>query len=129
MTEAKNNHSNYIDNHRTMGVSFKKLNYGLTMDNHSNNHRRSLENVGSKKVYDSFSPAKQAQSDKATRIADELLRRFGAPNSYKFFLKCGWRLSEDFIWTTYEQAHGKSVKQPLFYFVAVCNRKMSGEQS
>lgn len=58
------------------------------------------------------------------RIADHLVKRFGAPNSRNFFCKCAWKLSEDDIWTVYEQSHRPKVKAPLKYFITVCQIKM-----
>lgn len=58
-------------------------------------------------------------------IADHLVRKFDAPNSRNFFCKCAWKLSEDEIWTTYEQAHRPKVNEPLKYFIAVCLIKMN----
>ena len=51
-------------------------------------------------------------------IADELVRKFEAPASRPFFCKCGWKLSENDIWTAYEQAHGPKVNDSLKYFIA-----------
>lgn len=59
------------------------------------------------------------------RIADHLVRKFQAPGSRPFFCKCAWKLSEDAIWTAYEQAHGPKVNSPIKYFVTLCNLKMS----
>lgn len=67
------------------------------------------------------------RSSKATRvdrIADNLIRKFKAPGSRGFFCKCAWRLSEDEIWTIYEQAHKPKVKSSLKYFIALCQMKM-----
>lgn len=58
-------------------------------------------------------------------IADHLVRKFGAPKSRNFFCKCAWHLSEDEIWTIYERAHAKGIKNPLGYFIRVCSIKMS----
>ena len=59
------------------------------------------------------------------RIADHLVRKFEAPGSRNFFCKCAWKLSEDEIWSTYEQAHGEKIKSPLKYFISVCMIKMA----
>lgn len=59
------------------------------------------------------------------RIADHLVRKFQAPSSRNFFCKCAWKLSENDIWTAYEQAHGPKVKMPLKYFITLCQIKMS----
>ena len=65
-----------------------------------------------------------SRAAKVDRIADHLVRKFDAPNSRNFFCKCAWNMSEDEIWTTYEQAHGKKVKEPLKYFISLCLIKM-----
>lgn len=59
------------------------------------------------------------------RIADHLVRKFQAPGSRNFFCKCAWRLSEDDIWTAYEQAHGPKIKFPLKYFITLCQIKIA----
>lgn len=59
----------------------------------------------------------------ATRIAKALVEKFDAPNSYKFFLKCGYRMSENDIWTTYELAHKDHITSPIRYFVASCAKR------
>lgn len=69
-------------------------------------------------------PNKQAQSDKANRIADELIRRFEAPSFRPFFLRCGWHLSEADIWDIYEKAHNVRIKQPLFWFIRVAKTEI-----
>lgn len=62
----------------------------------------------------------KAQIERADRIADELVRRFQAPESRNFFLKVAYRLSEDEIWTRFESAHNKRVLYPLRYFIKSC---------
>lgn len=57
-------------------------------------------------------------------IADHLVRKFKAPGSRNFFCKCAWKLSENDIWTTYEQANNPKIKSPLKYFISVCQIKM-----
>ena len=57
-------------------------------------------------------------------IADHLVRKFNAPTSRNFFCKCAWNLSENDIWTAYEQAHGPKVNNSLKYFIALCQIKM-----
>ena len=59
------------------------------------------------------------------RIADHLVKKFQAPGSRSFFCKCAWKLSEDDIWTAYEQAHSPKVQAPLKYFITLCQLKMS----
>ena len=47
---------------------------------------------------------KISRAIKVDNIADHLVRKFEAPGSRDFFCKCAWTLSEDEIWTAYEQA-------------------------
>lgn len=56
--------------------------------------------------------------------ARALVQKFGDYKSYNFFLKCAWHLSEDDIWTSYEQATSKNVNNPVRYFVTICKAKM-----
>ncbi len=60
---------------------------------------------------------------RAQRIAERLVDKFSAPQSYKFFLKCAYRMSENDIWTTYELAHKGRVRSPIRYFVASCAKR------
>lgn len=60
---------------------------------------------------------------RAERIAHQLVEKFQAPNSYKFFLKCAYRMSENDIWIAYENANRGRIKSPVKYFVAVCSRR------
>lgn len=68
---------------------------------------------------------KEEKASRVDRIADHLVRKFGAPGSRNFFCKCAWKMGEDEIWCTYEQAHGPKVKSPLKYFISVCTIKMA----
>lgn len=69
-------------------------------------------------------------NDKPTRVrntdyvADKLVKIYNAPGSRNFFLKCAWHLSEDIIWTAVENSRKKTVKSPVKYFVAICNREL-----
>lgn len=62
---------------------------------------------------------------KTEYIATKLVRTFEAPQSYNFFLKCAWNLSEAFIWNAVEASQSKKVKSPIKYFVSCCHREMS----
>lgn len=64
------------------------------------------------------------KAEKVDRIADNLVRKFQAPNSRNFFCKCAWKLSENDIWTAYEQANSEKVRFPLKYFITLCQIKM-----
>lgn len=58
-------------------------------------------------------------------IANTLVTRFNAPNSRNFFLKCAWRLPEQFIWSAYEATKREDIKSPIKYFVRACSNEMS----
>lgn len=60
---------------------------------------------------------------RAERIANQLVEKFSAPNSYKFFLKCAYRMSENDIWIAYENAHRGRINSPIRYFVTICSRR------
>lgn len=64
------------------------------------------------------------RADRVDRIADNLVRKFNSPNSRNFFCKCAWKMSEDEIWTNYEKAQGKDVKNHLGYFIFLCKLKI-----
>ena len=57
-------------------------------------------------------------------IADHLVRKFKAPGSRNFFCKCAWKLSENDIWTAYEQSTRPKIESPLKYFITICQIKM-----
>ena len=65
-----------------------------------------------------------SRASRVHRIADHLVRKFEAPGSRNFFCECAWKVSEDEIWSIYEQAHGPKVKNSLGYFIALCQIKM-----
>lgn len=65
-----------------------------------------------------------SKAARVDRIADHLVSKFEAPGSRNFFCKCAWKMSEDEIWATFEQAHRKKVKEPLKYFITLCMIKM-----
>lgn len=64
------------------------------------------------------------RANRVDRIADNLVRKFGSPNSRNFFCKCAWKMSEDEIWTNYEKAQGEGVKNHLGYFIFLCKLKI-----
>lgn len=70
------------------------------------------------------SKSNKVMVDKVDRIADHLVSKFGAPGSRKFFCKCAWKLSEDEIWSAYEEAHKPKINYPLKYFIRLCSIKM-----
>lgn len=61
----------------------------------------------------------------ADYIADKLVKIYGAPGSRNFFLKCAWHLSENAIWTAVENSQKKTIRCPVRYFVAICNKAMN----
>lgn len=68
---------------------------------------------------------KKTRAIRVDSIADHLVSKFDAPGSRNFFCKCGWKLSEDEIWSAYERAHYADVKNPLKYFISLCTIKMN----
>ena len=59
-------------------------------------------------------------------IADYYTRKFNAPGSRLFFLKCGWKLSQDTMACIYERATSKcSGTDALKYFIKACKSEMS----
>ena len=69
-------------------------------------------------------PSRRVRTAKVDSIADTLVRKFKAPNSRLFFCKCAWKMSEDEIWSVYEQAHSPKINSPLKYFITLCQIKM-----
>lgn len=74
-----------------------------------------------------YTNTKAQQAQHVDNIADHLVSKFKAPDSRNFFCKCAWKLSEDDIWTAYEQATKPAIKAPLKYFITICSLKMSGQ--
>lgn len=58
------------------------------------------------------------------RIAEQLLDKLKEPRSWKFYLKCAYRLSENQIWGMVGLALRPGVKHPNRYFVFLANREM-----
>lgn len=57
--------------------------------------------------------------------AKKLVCEYEAPNSYKFFLKAAWHLSEAFIWNTVETSKKSArIKSPIRYFIKSCQNEM-----
>lgn len=48
-----------------------------------------------------------------------------ASKCYFFFMKCFTNMSEDVIWSIYEDStHNPSVKSPIKYFIGACRNQM-----
>ena len=69
---------------------------------------------------------------KGCRQAEYLVEKFkrigcnDADKCYFFFKKCFICLSEDTIWSIYENAtHNSSVRSPIKYFIGACRNQMS----
>lgn len=58
-------------------------------------------------------------------IAEKLLRKLGEPQSWKFYLKCAYHLSEAKIWEFVELSTRPNVKFPNRYFVYLANKEMN----
>lgn len=94
---------------------------GQTLDNvHWN-----FTSVKNNETLDNVKGGKTQKELYTEQIARRLVEKFNAPSSYNFFLKCAWRLSEGFIWSTYESANRPDIKSPIRYFVAVCHKQMN----
>lgn len=59
------------------------------------------------------------------RIAEALLAKLREPKSWKFYLKCAYRLSENKIWELVGLAMRPSVKCPNRYFVFLANKEIN----
>lgn len=62
---------------------------------------------------------------RADLIARRLVDKFTAPNSYKFFYKAAYYMSEDEIWRIFESSHESRVNSPIKYFVACCSKRIA----
>ena len=89
------------------------------------NQQCNNDNVISYKEINNDNVRRYNKVKKVDHIADHLVRKFKAPGSRNFFCKCAWKMSEDEIWSTYEQANKPKVKFPLKYFITVCTIKMA----
>ena len=58
------------------------------------------------------------------RIAERILEHLKEPKSWKFYLKCAYRLTEDKIWELVELATRPNVKYPNRYFVFLAKKEM-----
>lgn len=57
--------------------------------------------------------------------AHKLVERYNAPTYEKFFLKCGWHLSEAKIWDIEERSHSPKIRSSLGYFIKCCKAEMT----
>ena len=57
-------------------------------------------------------------------IAEKLLEKLEEPASWKFYLKCAYRLTEDEIWTILEKAMAPEIDKHNNYFVKLANLAM-----
>lgn len=62
---------------------------------------------------------------KAASVAKRLVVKFNAPQSFKFFYKVGYYLSEDEIWTFYEKSNNPRINSPIKYFVKSCSQRLA----
>lgn len=67
--------------------------------------------------------------DQKARYLVEKFQRSGctdADGCYYFFVKCFGKLSEDTVWSIYENAtNNPKVKSPIKYFIAACRNQMA----
>lgn len=88
-------------------------------------------------VYKRYSPSEKetfnvnvrtASGQKAKYLVDKFERRgcLDARGSYYFFVKCFRNLSEDTIWSIYEESTcNPKVKSPIKYFIGACRNQMA----
>ena len=58
-------------------------------------------------------------------IAQRVIQKLDAPQSYRFFLKCAWNLPEAVIWDIIEYATtNPKIKEPVKYVVSVLHYEM-----
>lgn len=57
--------------------------------------------------------------------AHKLVEKYNAPSYEKFFLKCGWYLSEAKIWDIEERSHSPKIRSSLGYFIKCCKAEMT----
>lgn len=77
---------------------------------------------------DNINDKKVVRSNKVVQteyIANKLQNEFHAPQSYAFFLKCAWNMSEGDIWNAVEASKRPWIKSPVKYFVKTCSNAMS----
>lgn len=49
-----------------------------------------------------------------------------APNCYNYFVKCFMNLSENTIWTIFDNAtNNPKIKSPIKYFIGACRNQMA----
>lgn len=76
---------------------------------------------------DNINDSKSRKSRKVVQteyIANKLQSEFHAPQSYAFFLKCAWNMSEGDIWEAVEASKRPWIKSPVKYFVKTCSNAM-----
>lgn len=94
----------------------------------SNDNVNNVNNVASIKRSYNVNNVNNDQLMRARLVddtADKLVRKFQAPGSRKFFCKCAWKLSQDQIWTIFEESQSSKVRCPIKYFVASCYAQMN----
>ena len=67
---------------------------------------------------------RRGKISKTDMIADRLVKKFGAPQSRRFFLKCAWHLSEAEIWDIAEASMSKKIQNHTAYFVRSCQNRL-----
>lgn len=74
---------------------------------------------------DSIDYKHSESQSKNVAIADRLLEKLGEPKSWKFYLKCTYKLPEDEIWHFVELATRPGIINKNRYFVKIANNAMS----
>lgn len=81
----------------------------------------SKKNLNDSLIIDSNKP-RQIRAD---LIAKHLVDKFTAPQSYRFFYKAAYYLSEDEIWRIYESSHKSRITSPIKYFITCCSKRIA----
>lgn len=93
------------------------------LGNGGKNVKRTLISSKEDKRYNNVSERSKA------RYLVEKFERIGctdAPKCFNYFVKCFTNLSENTIWTIYDNAsNNPNIKSPIKYFIAACRNQMA----
>ena len=94
---------------RSLGASIESIDY-----------RRLLKEPSIESIDRSYS----SSQSKYQAIADRLLDKLGGPESWKFYAKCAYHLSEDEIWHFVELAMRPQIHDKHRYFCKIAGNAM-----
>lgn len=75
------------------------------------------------KLYNNNSETEEAK--RAQRIAWKITEKLNAPNSYQFFLKCAWNLSENTIWDVVERSYSPKIKNKERWVISALHKELN----